>query len=171
MTWDVDVLVLTPDDWRLWRELRLAALADAPDAFLSRLADWQGAGDTEARWRARVGAPGVGCFVAMLDGRPCGMVSGSADRDGEPVTWLESVWVRPEARGRGVLDRLVSTVAAAAREAGHNAVQLEVRASNARAAAAYERLGFRPTGESRMVAGHLEHVYRLAVIRTSIPLT
>lgn len=70
MTWDVDVLVLTPDDWRLWRELRLAALADAPDAFLSRLADWQGAGDTEARWRARVGAPGVGCFVAMLDGRP-----------------------------------------------------------------------------------------------------
>ena len=45
----IGIRVLAEDDWRLWRDLRLAALAESPDAFGSRLADWQDAG--EARWR------------------------------------------------------------------------------------------------------------------------
>ena len=54
----IDILVLTPDDWPTWRELRLAALAEAPGAFGSRLADWQGDGDREQRWRDRLSVPG-----------------------------------------------------------------------------------------------------------------
>lgn len=50
--------MLTPDDWPIWRELRLAALAEAPQAFGSRLADWQGEGDREERWRDRLSIPG-----------------------------------------------------------------------------------------------------------------
>jgi hypothetical protein len=46
-------LVLTSDDWQLWRELRRTALADDPAAFGSTLAEWSGAGNTEQRWRAR----------------------------------------------------------------------------------------------------------------------
>ena len=41
----IEVRVLTPASWQIWRELRLAALAGAPDAFGSRLADWQDAGE------------------------------------------------------------------------------------------------------------------------------
>jgi GNAT superfamily N-acetyltransferase len=37
----IELRVLTPDDWPVWRELRLAALAEAPYAFGSRLADWR----------------------------------------------------------------------------------------------------------------------------------
>jgi hypothetical protein len=66
----IELRVLTPDDWPAWRELRLAALAEAPHAFGSRLADWQGDGDREQRWRDRLGIPGSYNVIAVLDGRP-----------------------------------------------------------------------------------------------------
>ncbi|WP_433718687.1 hypothetical protein ACQP2Y_30745 [Actinoplanes sp. CA-051413] len=51
----VETLVLAPDDL-IWRELRLEALREAGYAFGSQLADWQGDGDREERWRARLAA-------------------------------------------------------------------------------------------------------------------
>ena len=64
----LELRTLTADDWPLWRELRLAALAEAPDAFGSALADWQGPGDTEDRWRGRLSIPGARDVVVLLDG-------------------------------------------------------------------------------------------------------
>ncbi|WP_261559274.1 hypothetical protein [Frankia tisae] len=76
---------LVVDDWPVWRELRLAALADAPQAFGSAPADWQGDGDTARRWRARLEAVAVN-IVADLDGQPAGMISG--DRTGSDTVEL-----------------------------------------------------------------------------------
>src|ERR1700722_14623539 len=50
----MEAVNVIPDDWRLWRELRLAALTEAPGAFGSTLAEWSGAADTEQRWRGRL---------------------------------------------------------------------------------------------------------------------
>jgi ribosomal protein S18 acetylase RimI-like enzyme len=132
---------LVPDDWDRWRALRLAALAEAPYAFGSRLADWQGDGDAEARWRTRLRDIAYN-MVAVLDGEPAGMISGTA---GSPVELL-SLWVAPCARGRGVGDALVRAVLAwAARR--DEATQLAVYEPNARAIALYERHGFVVVGE------------------------
>jgi len=65
----IDVRTVGVEDWRLWRDLRLEALREAPYAFGSTLAEWQGEGDTEVRWRARLSTVRLN-VVAYLNGRP-----------------------------------------------------------------------------------------------------
>jgi GNAT superfamily N-acetyltransferase len=154
----IDLRVLTDDDWCLWRELRLAALAEAPDAFGSRLADWQGDGDREERWRSRLEMPGSHNLVAEAGGRPVGMASG-VPADDPAVRGLIAMWVSPEARGRGVGDALIGAVAAWAKAEGASSLRLTVYEHNLAAAALYQRNGFAdsappgadPSGERLMV--------------------
>ncbi|CAM2820185.1 GNAT family N-acetyltransferase [Streptomyces albus] len=143
----IDTQVLTTDDWPLWRALRLAALADAPYAFAARLADWQGEGDREERWRARLAIPGSRQLVARLDGEPAGMASGVPGPQDDAVEVI-SLWVRPEARGKGVADHLLHRLEEwAAQSAGARRLHLSVSPDNRAALALYERNGFRDTKE------------------------
>jgi GNAT superfamily N-acetyltransferase len=143
-TGSVTVESVGPDDWRRWRDLRLAGLRDAPEAFGSSYADWRDA--DEQRWRARISAPG-NLMVASLDGVPVGMVGCGEPRAG--VVELISMWVRPDARGRGVGDTLVEAVVDRARTVGAGAVELCVMEGNEPAERLYERHGFARTGGVR----------------------
>jgi ribosomal protein S18 acetylase RimI-like enzyme len=144
----IDVRMVGPDDWRTWRMLRLAALADAPYAFGSVLADWQGTGDREERWRSRLALAGAHNLVAHVDGEPAGMASGvpaeSAD-EGEAVEVI-SMWVAPAARGRGVADLLLREVEQWARTRGAAVMRLAVALGNDAARRLYERHGYVDTG-------------------------
>lgn len=152
------VHALSPDDWRLWRDLRLAALAEAPDAFGATLAEWSGDGDREDRWRARLSIPGGRDFVVLLDGTAAGMVSGVPTSDDGTVE-LISMWVSPVGRGRGVGDRLIEAVVEWAVQQGATTVRLSVMRDNPRAIALYERHGFTPpSGEEGEVADGRERV-------------
>ncbi|HET7173294.1 MAG TPA: GNAT family N-acetyltransferase [Nocardioidaceae bacterium] len=142
----LELRVITPDDWPLWRELRLAALADAPGAFGSALADWQGDGDREERWRGRLAIPGSYNLVSLLDGIAVGMASGAPGEDAGAVE-LISMWVAPRARGQGVGDSLVGEVARWASVRRASRLRLWVAEGNPQAAALYLRNGFRYTGE------------------------
>jgi len=164
----IEIVALTPDDWRTWRQLRLAALAEAPEAFSSRLADWQGAGDAEARWRKRLRDVAFN-VVAYADGAAAGMASGA---DHGEVVSLISLWVLPAARGQGVGDALVGRIVAWAAAMGRARVELDVRATNATALGLYRRCGFavartragepaevrmvRPLGRARPSPGDVE---------------
>jgi GNAT superfamily N-acetyltransferase len=140
----IELHVLTPDDWTAWRDLRLAALADAPYAFASQLSDWQGVG--EERWRARLKVPGSHNIVAVLDDQRVGMASGMPTAEAGVVE-LTSMWVSPTARGRGVGDHLVSAVELWARRSGVSVLKLGVLPGNEFAADLYHRNGFVETGE------------------------
>ena len=140
-------MVLSPADWRVWRTLRLAALADAPDAFGSTSAEWTGHGDTEQRWRERLVTVPLN-VVLSLNGQPAGMVSATAlSRDG--AVELISLWVAPFARGRGVGDAAIACVLVWAHaEYGDVPVVLSVKTSNMPAIQLYERHGFTDAGPS-----------------------
>jgi ribosomal protein S18 acetylase RimI-like enzyme len=124
----------TPDDWVDWRLLRQRSLTEDRQAFSSSTTMWTGDNDTEERWRARI-ADGP-CFIAYDDGGPVGMVAGRIV-DGEAE--LISMWVAPEARGRGVGRELITTVIA---WSGDRPLRLRVMDGNEAAIAAYESQGF-----------------------------
>jgi ribosomal protein S18 acetylase RimI-like enzyme len=155
---------LVPGDWAALREVRLAALADAPYAFSSTL-ERELAFD-EREWRTRIGQTAyVGAWaLGPGDGRagaPAGGLVGLAGGFAEAAGWhLVSMWVSPRLRGQGVAGDLVTAVCELARADGAAQVALWVTEVNDRARAFYRRAGFRETGERSLVRpqepGHWE---------------
>lgn len=136
----VEIRQLDASDWRVWREVRLRALAEAPAAFGETLAGWSGDGDTESRWRARLDDVAAN-FVAYLDGKPVGQVAGACgDQEGRVA--LISMWVAPEARGAGVGNALIEAVESWALDAGAERLTLAVKVGNTPAIELYQRHGF-----------------------------
>lgn len=130
---------LGPDDWRLWRDLRLAALAESPRAFGSTLE--REAGYTERQWRDWL-HPARG-LKAVAD-HDAGLVGAWVPDDRHGAVELYSLWVDPGHRGRGVAGLLVEEALA---WAGDRRVDLWVVEGNDAATRLYVRHGFRPTGE------------------------
>lgn len=136
---------VTADDWETWRPVRLAALADAPEAFGSTLADWADA--PEHRWRTRLSIPGALDLLAHAeDDSVVGMASGVPGEDPGSAE-LISMWVDPAARGRGVAAALIRAVATWAASAGADTLELSVMPDNATARRTYERCGFTAADE------------------------
>ncbi|WP_328525930.1 GNAT family N-acetyltransferase [Kribbella sp. NBC_00359] len=140
----IELKSVGPDDWKLWRELRLAALAEAPYAFGSQLVDWADA--PEERWRERLSVPTAYQVIASLDGTPVGMAGGfRADEPG--VAELVSMWIAPAGRGQGVGDALMSAIEDWARRTGARVLRLSVVDGNDPAHNLYLRSGFADTDE------------------------
>lgn len=137
--------------------MRLEALADTPIGFLETLERAQA--DSDEDWRARAvrwTAEGSATFLATRPepapepgsgGGALGMLGASVDDVRPHLVWLLAVYVRPAARGAGVLDALVDAAADWARGRGAVELVLEVHEDNARARTAYEKLGFVATGQ------------------------
>lgn len=144
------------DDWELMRDVRLAALADAPSAFASSYA--REARFTEEQWRGRISERSVVFFAhdgsagpgqaspGPAGPEPAGL-AGVYIEDTEPD--LVSMWVRPSARGLGAGEALIEAAADWTRARGYLALFLWVNESNGPARRLYERLGFTPTGETQ----------------------
>lgn len=140
----ISIKKLVSEDWRAWRAIRIEALRESPHAFSTALADWQGEGDSERRWRHRLDSVPFN-VVAHVDGVVAGMVSGtSPSPDGEVL--LISMYVAPFARGSGVGDALVNAVKEWAVSQRADRVALAVMEANAPAIALYRRNGFIDSG-------------------------
>ena len=134
------------DGWPLWRAARLAALADAPDAFPLASAEWADGGET--RWRERLLDATALKVVAVRDGAPVGLVRGVL-ADG--CAWLHSLWVSPQLRGQGLGSQLIAAVEQWAVRQGAVHIRLAVAPRNAPAIALYLRHGYLGTGALRQL--------------------
>jgi GNAT superfamily N-acetyltransferase len=143
---------MVPDEWAVYRQVRLAALTDAPDAFSSTVERELTFDDDLWRQRLRRAAT----FLAWQGGRPVGTATGKLDDPDEefhvPGAWqLVGMWVDGAVRGSGVADELVEAVAGHARAEGAATLVLWVTEPNSRARSFYQRMGFASTGARQLV--------------------
>lgn len=131
---------LTPDEWQTYRDVRLAALADAPEFFGGTYA--ASAALPDQQWIDWCDLPS---WFAFDGERAIGMVRAFRSDDGR-LPELVSMWVAPSSRGGDVAGRLVRSVLDWARHEGEAGVRLRVVTTNARAMRLYEREGFTPNG-------------------------
>lgn len=138
------------DEWRLYRRLRLRALADTPDAFARTHAEEADRPDTE--WQRllalSIDAPERLSMLAERGSRPAGLAYGEIEAGSGGVAHLYSMWVEPALRRGGAGRALVEAVAGWARERGATSLVLRVADGNAAARRLYEATGFAATGES-----------------------
>jgi predicted GNAT family acetyltransferase len=146
-----EVRRLGPDDWEMYRAIRLASLADSPDAFGSTLAREQDFGEDD--WRRRLTGP----VYVVEDPGPVA-VGGIFDNGGTPHVW--GMWTDPDHRGRGhsrrILDALIPPGTSA---------QLDVNITNGDARMVYERYGFVGTGEVEPLRPGSDMQIELMVLR------
>ncbi|MBK9158967.1 MAG: GNAT family N-acetyltransferase [Propionibacteriaceae bacterium] len=138
----IDVKPVSPQRWREYRAVRLAALAADPDAFGSTLAREEAF--PPDLWRERCTNPAS--FVGYLEGRPVAM-AGLIPGEG-PQRELVGVWTDPAARGHGVAAEVCRAAIDAAYASGSASVTLWVEARAESARRLYLRLGFVETGRS-----------------------
>ncbi len=147
MTVPFSIAPITPDIFPAWRQLRLRALREHPDAFGSTWESYAALTLDEAadRFRDRRGPTSetLGAFDA--DGTLVGSI-GIMQEDGAKSLHRMFVWgmyVAPDARGTGIADALVDSAVAFARSLkGVLQIHLAVTAHNHTARRLYERHGF-----------------------------
>ncbi len=143
----VRVRLLMPEDWAVFRSIRLRALADAPEVFGATLEQARSRSDQD--WSDLLALRTQ--FVASVDGLDVGTAGGLDDSE-RSGAHLISLWVAEKYRGTGISDRLVRSVVDWAVDAGHRKVWLEVAVGNAAAERLYLRHGFVRTGMHGVVA-------------------
>ncbi len=132
----------------LWRDLRLAALADSPDAFATTYESQ--VGRSEAEWKRmldeRVADPRSASFVAEIEGESAGMAFCQLDTTDRRVAHVYSFWVAPRFRRRGVGRALLASALVWIRTQGAQVAELSVNETSESAISLYAAAGFADTG-------------------------
>ena len=137
------ISALEANEWALFRELRLSALEDSPDAFSPTYAET--AVHDEAYWRDAARRFAENERAALLIARPRrGLVSAVADAD--DLGHIGAMWVDPAARDRKLGSALLDAGLEFLERVGCEAVELSVTETNVRAIGLYESRGFELTG-------------------------
>jgi ribosomal protein S18 acetylase RimI-like enzyme len=140
----VEIEFLCPADGPILSSVRLRALRDSPEAFLAT--PDEEAALTPADWTARIMSATwtVAWDGDVVVGIAC-LTSQEAKASNTPKEWfIESVWVEPGYRRKGLVRRMVQKLEGQAREDGAERLQLWVLGTNDLAFDAYKKIDFYP---------------------------
>jgi ribosomal protein S18 acetylase RimI-like enzyme len=143
----MEIRPLTGDDTPEFRELRLRALRDHPDAFSSDAEKFEKTPLPDIKSRLSGEGQHADNFTlgAYIDGRLIGMVGLMREQNTklQHKAFIWGVYVAPEARGSGVARALMQEAISRARRLdGLEMLYLGVRSDNTAARSLYLSLGF-----------------------------
>lgn len=148
---EIGVRLLDEENWSVYRDVRLRALEESPEAFVASAEeerDFQ-----EDLWRERMRRSRR--LLAEEGGDAVGVASvGRLRTDDEQVGELFGLWVAPERRGSGVARRLLEAAAQQARSDELTHLIYWVGTDNGRAVAFASSFGFQPTDSRREMRIH-----------------
>ena len=147
---ETTVRALGDEDWQVYRDIRIKALKESPDAFAASAQ--QEEQKDEEFWHKRMSRSRR--LVAEQDGAVVGVVSvktldpDETKRD-DKAAELFGLYVVPELRGKGISWKLVQAATDQARSDEHAHIVYWVGTDNGRAVAFASSFGFRPTDARR----------------------
>jgi GNAT superfamily N-acetyltransferase len=146
----VEVRRIRVDEGQRLKAIRLQALADAPEAFGTTLAEAKRHRDDYWEDLAERGAHSDALTIVVAeDGEAwLGMARGFWESERPDEVDFVSLWVDPTRRRTGIAANLLGAVAQWARGRGAKRLQLWVTETNVPAKSLYLRLGFAETGET-----------------------
>jgi ribosomal protein S18 acetylase RimI-like enzyme len=138
----VKIIQLLPDDWELFRDIRLEALQEDPSAFAGTYAE--DIKTKEELWRDRI----KNMWFAVVDSQVVGMAGLLRDTGlaSNHRAHLISCYVKPLFRSRGIGRDLVKHVQEYAVTQGIRKIYLHVTSLQEKAIKLYECLGFNKVG-------------------------
>lgn len=143
---EITIRRVDASEWSEYRDLRLRALNDSPDAFATTFADARARSDAEWRSRLANAEPARDLpLVAEIAGEFVGMAWAHVDR-GSDVAHLYQMWVAPECRGHGIGRQLLCAAVDWVKSRGFRRFALGVTCGDSPARRLYESAGFAAVG-------------------------
>lgn len=134
---------LANEDWRRLRDIRLNALRESPDYFLSEYSKEQEF--SAERWRAEFSRGEW--TIGSIDGQDVCLLGVTREEHTPPSEcWLEYMWVDPAYRSRGIAFILVAHALNRLFQNGVKLIRLWVLDGNNRAVSLYKSLRFEFNG-------------------------
>lgn len=148
-TCSVAIRAFRASEWRLYRDLRLRALEDSPDAFGTTLVEVEAHPDSF--WQERLHSGVASAYdqplCAHVESDGVGLAWGRIQPPDVAHAHLFQMWVSPDHRGHAIGRALLEAVISWARSVGAESLELGVACGNSAAANLYRRSGFSPRGE------------------------
>jgi ribosomal protein S18 acetylase RimI-like enzyme len=164
----MDIVRLPIAKWSEYRELRLRALKEDPEAFSSSHAN--ALEQPEQSWKTRLADAERGerswLLFARRANKLVGMIGAFIEGDSTETVTVVSVYVPREERGHGVSRRLMEEMLRVLSAVPKlTKARLDVNVSQLAAIRVYRRFGFRETGRRPATTGAGEAVEQLVMER------
>lgn len=144
-------------DWRIFRDIRMEMLENAPRGFGMTAAEFAAkTADEIISWMAKTN------LWAVVEGGRVVATAGWFTMPGEVQAHrghVVAIYTAPAARGRGLAAQLLDEVAKEARGQGKMQLELDVGAENAPAIAAYVAAGYKTVGTIPNCLNHAGHIH------------
>ena len=138
------------EQWETYRNIRLAALQEAPYAFTTTYAS--AVARTPASWRAQAEAFSDGTdqclLIAYVDHVAIALCAFYRDNTHSHVGEIVEVWVASDYRGTSVAKDLIDAMIQWACSTNTTLIRLDVKKENRRAIGFYQNYGFTVIGEN-----------------------